>query len=149
MKVKCHDLCVYFPFHSSTHRSSSYRLIFSGPLQYSTHDISWIWQTEGRGTSDSLCLQKKSKYETSKMCAKPETALSMVSHDPQWVEAFQFNFFTRSVFLSKTEESVLPPYCPACGEDRDMKECTLWSGRVDRIPRHTRPPETDSDMPSL
>lgn len=33
-----------------------------------------------------------------------------------------------------------PPYCPAWGEDREMKEWTLWSDRVERIPLQTRPP---------
>lgn len=33
-----------------------------------------------------------------------------------------------------------PPYWPAWGEDREMKELTLCSERVDRIPLQTRPP---------
>lgn len=39
-----------------------------------------------------------------------------------------------------------PPYWPACGEDREMKVCTLWSGSVDRMPLQISPPVmTSSD----
>lgn len=33
-----------------------------------------------------------------------------------------------------------PPYCPICGEEREMKESTLCSSITDRSARHTRPP---------
>lgn len=33
-----------------------------------------------------------------------------------------------------------PPYCPICGEDREMKESTLCSSITESSARHTRPP---------
>lgn len=33
-----------------------------------------------------------------------------------------------------------PPYCPASGDDSEMKACTLWPGVVDRNARQMRPP---------
>ena len=33
-----------------------------------------------------------------------------------------------------------PPYCPICGEEREMKESTLCSSITDSSARHTRPP---------
>ena len=33
-----------------------------------------------------------------------------------------------------------PPYCPICGEEREMKESTLCSSITDNSARHTRPP---------
>lgn len=34
----------------------------------------------------------------------------------------------------------LPPYCPICGEEREMKESTLCSSITESSARHTRPP---------
>lgn len=33
-----------------------------------------------------------------------------------------------------------PPYCPICGEEREMKESTLCSSITESSARHTRPP---------
>lgn len=33
-----------------------------------------------------------------------------------------------------------PPYCPICGEEREMKESTLCSSMTESSARHTRPP---------
>lgn len=42
--------------------------------------------------------------------------------------------------LSGAHHPHSPPYCPICGEEREMKESTLCSSMTDSSARHTRPP---------